>query len=187
MELKFLGTPTLETERLILRKLNIFDAQDVFDYAKEPQVASYVTWEPHKTIEESVQFIKWLIERTERDEAGDWGIELKENRKIIGSRGFRSCDFKNSCGILGYWIGKDYWGRGLMTEALKRIIKFSFEDLKINRIEAMHVPDNIASGKVMEKAGMAYEGYLRQKIFAKGIYRDVKIYSIVKGDLYITN
>ena len=180
--LKFFGTPTLETERLILRKLEISDAQDVFEYAKHPEVARYLTWEAHKSVEDAKGFINWAIEKYKKDESGEWGIELKENGRIIGAMGFVHLDLQNSCGEIGYALSKEYWGMGVMTEAVSRLIRFGFQEMKLNRIEAVHFYGNEASGKVMQKAGMSFEGLLRQKMFVKGKFWDVKQYAIIKEE-----
>jgi len=179
---KYLGNPALNTERLVLRRIDASDAQGVFEYARHPEVAKYMTWEAHKSIDDSKGFINWTLERYEKDEAGEWGIELKETQKIIGAMGFVHLDLHNSFGEIGYALSKDYWGRGIMTEALKRLIKFSFEEMKLNRIEATHAIENEASGRVMQKAGMTYEGLLRQRFFTKGKFWDIKQYAIVYSD-----
>jgi ribosomal-protein-alanine N-acetyltransferase len=181
-ELKFLGNPTLETERLTLRTLRESDAADVFAYASHPEVSRYVTWESHQTIEDSRAFISWVSDRVAEDASGDWGVELKETGRIVGSIGFVHVDELNLCGDVGYALALEYRGRGLMAEALRRIIAFAFTEMKLNRLEAVHFIENEASGRVMQKAGMLYEGLLRQRMLVKGVYRDVKQYAIVRGD-----
>lgn len=179
---KFLGNPLLATNRLILRKFTVEDAMDVFEYAREPEVARYVTWDAHKSIGDSINFINWTLDRYDSDEAGEWAIEYRETGRIIGGMGFVQIDTVNSCGAIGYVLSKEYWGKGLMTEAVKRLIRFGFEEMGLNRIEAVHIPENVASGKVMQKAGMFYEGLLKQKMYAKGRYWDVKQYAAVKDE-----
>ncbi|MCX7842078.1 MAG: GNAT family N-acetyltransferase [Clostridia bacterium] len=181
--IKYCGNPRLEAGRIILRKLEISDAQDIFEYARHPDVARFVTWDPHTSVADAESFISWTLERYEKDEAGEWGIELKETGKIIGTIGFVEYDARNFSGTIGYALSKEYWGKGIMTEAVKRVIKFAFEDMKLNRVEAVHVPENEGSGRVMQKAGMVYEGFLRQRMFAKGRFWDLKQYSIVKDDI----
>ncbi len=111
MTSKFLNNPTLETERLILRKFDIPDAQDVFEYAKHPEVTKYMTWETHRSVEDSKGYIHWALERYEKDEAGEWGVELKETGRIIGAMGFVQLDLPNFCGAIGYALSKEYWGK----------------------------------------------------------------------------
>jgi len=181
-ERKFLGNPTLETERLILRTLRESDAADVFAYASHPEVSRYVTWESHQTLEDSVAFIDWTAKRLAEDEAGDWGLEDKKTGKIIGSIGFAHLDEANCRGEIGYALALDKRGQGLVPEALRRLIAFAFTEMKLNRLEAVHFVENEASGRVMQKAGMRYEGLLRQRMLVKGVYRDVRQYAILRGD-----
>ncbi|HEX3048174.1 MAG TPA: GNAT family protein [Bacillota bacterium] len=179
----FLDMPTLETERLLLRKFELSDAADMFEYASDPEVTRYLTWDCHRSIDNSLGFIRYTLDRYQNDETGDWGIVLKKNRKFIGSCGFVWVDWNNSCGQIGYVLSRKYWGQGIVTEAVQCLIRFAFERLGLNRIEAVHFIPNQASGRVMQKAGMRYEGIERERIFAKGRYLDVKVYAIVKSDL----
>lgn len=175
-------TPELETDRLILRKFNLDDAQDVFAYASNPEVARYVTWDAHATIENSIAFINWVLERYNAGRTSDWAIVLKETGQVVGSIGLVEMDDKNARCEVGYVIAQPIWGRGLMPEALRRVVRFLLEEGGVNRVEAIHVLENEASGKVMEKVGMTFEGILKQRIQAKGQFWDVKQYSIIKSD-----
>ena len=180
--LNFAGNPTLETARLTLRTPEIDDAEDIFEYAKKPNVTRYLTWEPHKSMSDTLEYINMVSNKIKKDEAGEWGIQLKETGKIIGSIGFVLYDQNSSCGELGYVIAEEYWGQGIMTEAISRVIQFAFENMGLQRVEAVHYPENPASGRAMQKAGMFYEGLLRSKAFAKGKYWDLMIYAITKND-----
>lgn len=175
--------PILETDRLFLRALRISDDREIFEYAKDPEISRYVTWEAHESIEDARAFINWNLERYNKGEIGEWAIELKETRRIIGSIGFVELDTVNFCGTVGYALSKEYWAKGIMTEAVKRVIRFALEEMGLNRVEAVHIPENEASGKVMQKAGMLYEGLLRQRMFAKGRFWDLKQYAVIKDDL----
>ena len=182
-ELVFKGTPQLETERLILRKLTLEDAQDMFEYASDDEVTQYLIWDTHKTIGDSQGFIQFTLGRYGRDEAGDWGIVLRETGKLIGTAGFVWCDMKNRRSEIGYVLGRPYWGQGIMPEAARRIVQFAFEEMNLNRIECCHFLPNEKSGRVMQKLGMSLEGIARERIFAKGKYCDVKQYAILRADL----
>jgi ribosomal-protein-alanine N-acetyltransferase len=179
----FSNFPTLETERLILRKLRLEDAKDLFEYASDPEITKYVTWEPHKSIEDSINLIKFTHERYEKREGIIWGIVYKENNKVIGT-----CDIspvtKHFRAEIAYALSRDYWGKGLMTEAVKEVIRFGFEKMNLNRIQAMCIPENIDSYRVMEKVGMKYEGVIREYIYIKGKFQDLKLYSIVRREYF---
>jgi len=180
--LQFLGNPVLETKRLRMRPFTKADAQDVFAYASSAEVARYMTWEAHQTLEDTFWFIDWAQEQVDRDQLGQWAIEYKETGKVIGSIGFSQFDAAHSCGTVGYALGVDYWNQGLTTEALCRLLQFVFLDMELNRVEAVHFIENTASGRVMEKVGMQYEGTFREKILSKDRYWDVKQYAILRRD-----
>jgi len=181
-ELFFKGTPQLETERLILRKLTPQDERDVFEYASDDEVTKYVTWETHKTIDDTRNFISFTLERYERDEAGEWGIVLKENSKLIGTIGIPGYSIKDRRAEIGYVLSRKYWGQGIMPEALRQVLKFAFEEMGLNRIECYHALGNEKSGRVMQKVGMSFEGIARERLYAKNRYWDNKQYAILKSD-----
>jgi [ribosomal protein S5]-alanine N-acetyltransferase len=181
-DLFFKNNPQLETKRLILRKLVLEDAGDVYTYASDEEVCRYMTWDAHKSIEDSKRFINYILGRYEKDDAGEWGIVLKETGKLIGAMGFYKYDMRNSCTELGYVLGRSHWGKGIMPEAVGRLLKFAFEEIGFNRIECFHSLSNEKSGRVMQKVGMAFEGIAKEKIFAKEKYWDVKQYAILKKD-----
>lgn len=181
-KLFFQNTPQLETERLLLRKLVPEDAADIFEYAADDDVAKYMSWDTHKTLEDSQRFINFTLDRYIKDDAGEWGIILKESGKLIGAVGFHGFDKKNSRAEIGYVLGRRYWGKGIMPEAVRRVLRFAFNELNLNRIECVHALPNEKSGRVMQKTGMTFEGIARERIFVKGKYWDVKQYAILRSD-----
>ena len=178
----FASLPVLETPRLTLRKIRMSDAADVYLYAKDPEVARHVLWEPHRSILDSRGFIRFLMYQYRNGMPGSWGIELKETGRIIGTIGYMSYNADNATVEVGYSIAREHWGKGLMTEALAAVIDESFRTLELHRIEALHFTDNPASGRVMEKCGMQHEGHMRQRINCKGVFRDVEMWGILRSD-----
>jgi ribosomal-protein-alanine N-acetyltransferase len=177
--------PDLETERLNLRKLRPTDAADIFEYASDPQVARYTTWEAHTSLDDAVQFVE-LIQAVYVNESPSnwtWGLELKDTGKLIGTIAVWGWP-QHARAEVGYAIGRPYWGRGLVTEAVREVLKLGFDALGLNRIEARCVPENIGSARVMEKVGMTYEGLLREQMFIKGTFDDMRIYSILRREYY---
>lgn len=174
--------PTLETERLILRKITRDDAGDMFDYASDPEVSRYTTWEPHRTIEDSLKYIDFVLTKYENNEPSDWGIIDKRSGKFIGTAGFVYINSHHSRAEIGYSLSNKHWGKGITTEAVQEIIRYGFTKLALNRIEARAEVRNIGSWRVMEKVNMKFEGILRQHLFAKGEFHDVKIYSILADE-----
>ena len=175
--------PDLETDRLILRKMTPNDAEAVFAYASDPEVTRHVVWETHRTIEDSERFLRSVVERYEKGEAAEWGIVYKGDGRFIGGCGIVGWEPDHVRAEMGYVISREYWGRGLMPEAVRAMISFGFGRMGLNRIEARCIAQNTASARVMEKAGMSYEGTLRQRESIKGTYRDIKLYAILEGDL----
>ena len=180
----FKELPTLYTKSLMLRKITLEDAQDIFEYSKDPEVTRFVTWEPHKSIDDSINFLKSVIQRYENNEPSDWGIIYKENNKFIGTCGYVLWVPVHSLAEIAYALSMEYWGKGLMTEAVKEVIKHGFEKMILNRIYARCFVENIGSQKVLEKVGMKFEGILREQMFIKGTFRDMKIYSILRKEYY---
>jgi ribosomal-protein-alanine N-acetyltransferase len=174
--------PQRETERLILRKMVLEDAQDLFEYASDPEVTEFVVWKTHTSIEDSLGYLRFKIEQYERKSVSEWGIVLKENKKFIGTCGFIMWDTSSSRAEIGYALSRKYWNRGLMTEAIREVLDFGFRKMGLNRIEARCMLGNDASEKVMKKVGMKYEGILREQMFVKGTFKDLKIYSILRSD-----
>ena len=174
--------PTLETRRLLIRRLTMRDANDIFDYSRDPQVARHVLWEAHRSIGESKAYLRFMLRKYRLMDAASWGIELKREHKIVGTIGYMWIQTENACAEVGYSLARSCWNQGIMTEALQEVLRYSFEDLHLNRVEAMHEVDNPASGAVMRKCGMRLEGTQRQKLYNKGRYVDVDIYAILKKD-----
>lgn len=174
--------PVLETERLCLRKLTMRDAADIYEYSRDPLVAKYVLWEAHRSVGESRTYLRYMLRKYRMNEPASWGIELKSTGKIIGTIGYMWIQTDNAAAEVGYSLARAHWGKGIMTEALKAVIDYGFTSLHLNRIEAIHEPANPASGAVMRKCGMQYEGRLRQKLYNKGRFVDVDMYAILKSD-----
>ena len=178
----FKDLQTLETERLVLRKLTMRDANDVFDYASMPEVSKNVTWDYHRTIGDSMAFLKSILMQYEEGLPSPWGIVFKEHNKLIGTGGFHNWNPEHKRAEVGYAISSKYWNRGIMTETLKEMLRFGFEVMLLNRIEALCKKENHSSERVMQKCGMKYEGTLRQQMFVKGEFQDLKLYSILKEE-----
>ena len=178
----FRDLPSLETERLIIRKLTMKDANDIYEYASDPEVSKFVTWEPHKSVVDTVNFIRAIMKQYIDGQPSPWAIVHKENNKIIGTGGYNLWIKEHSKAEIGYAISARYWNRGIMTEALREIINFGFERMNLHRAEARVYVENTASERVMQKCGMKYEGILRESWFVKGIFQDIKMYSILKSE-----
>ena len=182
--LKHIGTQKLETERLILRKFKEEDAVDMFNnWASDSEVTKYLTWSAHSTVEVSKQITDLWVSEYSNVEHYQWAIELEEIGEVIGSIGLVDLDNNNENCEIGYCIGKAFWGKGIMSEAFSELISFLFKEIGFQRIAACHDVDNPASGHVMEKCGLNYEGTLRKILRNnKGTLVDCKYYSILRDE-----
>ena len=177
-------TKVIETERLVLRPFNIEDANDMFDHwCHDPDVTKYLTWMPHKDVEESRSIAKLWQDGSDNNELYQWAIVLKSSDQVIGSIGVVNDNETTKMAEIGYALGKKYWHQGITSEASGAIIHYLFA-CGYERIQAKHDINNPNSGKVMEKCGMKKEGILRR--YAKnnqGIV-NVAMYAILKEDFY---
>lgn len=172
------GTVSIETIRLILRKFEVTDAKDMYhNWASDPEVCKFLSWGPHGNIEISKQRVKQWAEDT-RINNYNWAIYLKRVDQVIGSITAVNSDERSKSCEIGYCIGKEYWGEGIVTEALRAVMHFLFYEVGYQRIEARHDVENIASGRVMQKAGMHQDKIVRNgNLRRDGIYYDIVVYS----------
>lgn len=152
-----LELPKIETRRLIIRPFVIEDSVGMYhNWASDPRVTKYLTWNPHSNIEETKSIItRWISDANNSTEL-TFAIEYKENNEVIGSINCFKVDLTFKQAEIGYCLAYDYWNHGIMTEALRAFICFCFETLKLETINACHHFENPASGRVMLKAGMKY-------------------------------
>ena len=174
--------PTLETKRLILRRITMRDAKDIFAYSKDEEVARHVLWSAQKDISEAKEYCRFMMKRYRCDQPSSWGIIEKATDRLVGTIGYMDFNEDNATVEVGYSLARWMWNGGYMTEALSRVIAYTFDAMDINRIEAQHELDNPSSGRVMDKCGMLKEGVMRQRLYNKGRYVDVALYAILKED-----
>ncbi|MDQ3927596.1 MAG: GNAT family N-acetyltransferase [Chloroflexota bacterium] len=177
----FTNLPVLETERLLLRAYTLEDAEDVFAWTSDPQMPIFTDWEPHTTVEDSREMIRKRVLRGADGRAASFAIVLKEEAKVIGNITVMRQWRHGSMGM-GYDIARAYWNRGYATEAALCAIRYCFDALGMNRVEAMCYPENEASLRVMLKTGMAYEATLREYMIIKGMYRDLHSCAILRRE-----
>ena len=180
--LRHTGTQTIETQRLILRRARIADAEAMFrNWANDPEVTKYLTWPVHGKIEVTKNVLTSWVESYEKDDYYHWMIVLKETDEPIGSLLVSTLGRAESAHV-GYCIGRKWWHRGIMTEALGAVIDFLFDEVGYHRVESLHDPNNPNSGKVMLKCGMKYEGTLRQADRNNQGICDACYYGILKSE-----
>jgi ribosomal-protein-alanine N-acetyltransferase len=174
--------PELRTDRLLLRPFILADAPVVQRLAGDRDIASTTLSIPHPYEDGMAeQWINTLQEGFERGEFVNFAIVLLADGALIGAIGL-SLNQAHENAELGYWIGKPYWGNGYCTEAARAVLHYGFTRLGLNRVAAHHLSRNPASGRVMEKIGMQYEGCERQRVKKWGVFEDVKMYAILKDE-----
>ncbi len=174
--------PTLQTQRLILRPFTLADAPDVQRLAGAREIAAVTLAIPHPYEEGMAE--EWIQTHPKAFEEGrgvNFAIALRETGELCGAIGL-AIDRENNHAELGYWIGTPYWGQGYCTEAAKAVLQYGFEVINLHRIHSVHFSHNPASGRVMQKVGMSYEGCRRQHIQKWGQFQDDELYGILKRD-----
>ena len=178
----FSHIPTLETDRLILRGMRVSDAEDMYAYAKRPSVTEYLTWDPHGSVEETREYLTYIGQRYRTGDFYDWSVVDKESGHMVGTCGFTSFSCPNDSAEIGYVLNPDNQGRGLATEAVRRVLTFGFEELGLHRIEARFIEGNTASLRLMGRVGMTFEGYAREALRSKGRYRTIGTCAILRHE-----
>ncbi|WP_226582303.1 GNAT family N-acetyltransferase [Halobacillus litoralis] len=171
----------LHTDRLSLQPFTLKSADRVAELAGDKAVAS-TTFVPHPyTLEMAEEWISSHGEWIENKIAFPFAITLKETGELIGTMTLR-VDQKHQKGELAYWIGRPYWNKGYASEAAIKLTAFGLEEMNLHRIWSAAITTNPASTKVMQKAGLSYEGTLKHDVFHWGEYKDIDVYGLVKQD-----
>lgn len=178
-----IGTIILETDRLILRRFTIDDAEKMFDnWASDDEVTKYLTWPTHQNVEMTMGYINYCIQEYAKPAFYQWIIEIKEIHEPIGSISVVKVIDEIDSLELGWVIGRKYWGKGYTAEAAKVILEVLFDKVGANCIYARHDVNNPNSGRVMQKIGMKYEGTLRQSGRNNRGIVDCARYSILRSE-----
>lgn len=171
----------LKTERLILQPFQKEDAKRVRDLANNKDLASILGLPHPYELKHAEEWIALHPELLKTGVKYPLKIVLKEINEIIGTITLR-IDKNNRKGELGYWIGRDYWGNGYATEAVNKMIDFGFHELNLNKIWASALTRNLASKRVLEKAGLQKEGTLKQDRLLHNVYEDFDVYGILREE-----
>lgn len=177
-ETLFKGVPILETDRLIIRPISIEDFEPIYMHMTNNEVRKYFDKFWPKDREGIREFVAKAIQRNENDQSAEWMIILKDGKSFVGRIWFGGFLFWCNAVHVGYSLDHKYWGHGITSEALSKVIQFGFEKMLLNRIEAWHDSLNSASGRVMQKCGLKFEGALRER----GQDGDAIMYSILRHD-----
>ncbi|MHB1485773.1 MAG: GNAT family N-acetyltransferase [Saccharofermentanales bacterium] len=179
----------IETERLILRRFTMADLEPIFQNCwSDPEIWKWTSYDPMNSIDDILTlnniFTDFWFAKYEKSNHYNWAIQLKTTNEVIGRLTGRNPNERNGQIELTYEIGRDWWNQGFMTEAVKAVIGFFFKEVGVQRIWADHADKNPASGRVMQKCGMLYEGILRQEMVCNAGRFDSVIYAILAEDYF---
>lgn len=182
LELNFNPFPVLETERLIIRALTNADAEDVFAFRSNPDAMRFVPRPLQRNTDDALEMIGMINHNIASNDCIAWGVELKSSGRIIGSVSFHRIEKENHRGEVGYMLHPDYWGKGLVSEAVRAIVDYGFRVLNFHSIEAIIDPDNTASANVLNKLHFVKEAHFRENFVQNNRFTDTAIYSLLKSD-----
>lgn len=165
----------METKRLIFRNVTLDDIYDINEFATDNEVTKFLSWDIHRSLIETEKVIKDIFIPNKYV----FAIVEKISNKCIGIFEFR-LEVKNSALHFGYVLNRNFWNKGYMTETLKYMLDYAFNTLKVNRVYSVHIKENIASSKVMEKCGLKTEGVFEDAEFLKGKYVTLVYKAILK-------
>ena len=179
--LNFTPFPELKTERLLLRRLEKTDANEMFFLRSNEDVLRYLGKEPATSVKEAEEFIVKINKAVDDNESILWGIALSSDRAVvIGTICLWNLQKEHYRGEIGYLLHPDHWRKGIMKEAIICVLDYGFNVLKLHRIEALLTPGNIASSAILESTGFIKEAHLKENFYFRGEFSDTLIYSRLK-------
>ncbi len=175
--------PTLRTGRLLLRPFTSDDVPALTRLLQDPEIAATTLTIPYPYDESMAE--EWIARHRggwERGELANFAVVLEESGELAGTVGL-AVSARHRSAELGYWTGKPFWGMGVASEASRALVEWGLRELGLNRVHAHHFIRNPASGAVMRRIGMRYEGRLRQAVLKDGVFEDVDVYAILREDI----
>ena len=180
LALSFTPFPTLTTQRLLLREMTLTDALALQHLRSKPDVMQYINRPLMHTVEEAEKMIGIITKAWRENEGITWCICLKdEPGELVGTIGFWRIDKENDRAEIGYMLEPHLHGKGVMFEALQKVLDYGFKEIKLHSVEAHLDPRNIASAKLLEKAGFVQEGYFRENYKLRDNFADTAVYSLL--------
>ena len=174
--------PELESERLKYKQVTSEDLEDIFKIYSDPEVAKYDWYKPITTKDDALSIINRYSKEFQNKEELTWGVARKYDNKIIGYCCLGSFNDDSRRSEIGYGFNRDEWNKGYATEAIKVLVKFGFDIMNFNRIEATVTLGNDASVNALKKANFLQEGIVRERSIMKGKFEDDVILAIIRKD-----
>lgn len=178
----FYPFPTIETKRLILRKMKHSDAHDLYDCFRDPAVSEYSEWPPHKSYAYTRDYVRYVVKGYRFDEVRTFCIVLKSENKVIGTCSFPSIDRNYKIAEIGYTIARPYWNMGYGSEAVAALVRFGFETVGLIRINARVAGDNLYSSAILKKLGFKLEGRQTEGVICQNRIKTLLYYGITSRD-----
>ena len=179
LTLNFSPFPNLETERLSLRRVLKTDVSEIFALRSDAEIMKYIPRPLALTHEDAMEVINSIDDTMDKKEGINWAITLKDSSKLIGIIGYYRTQPQNYRSEVGYILHPDFHGTGIIPEALKKVLEYGFNQMKLHSIEAVIDPDNLASERVLIKSGFKKEAHFIENQFYEGRFLDTVIYSIL--------
>lgn len=175
--LNFKPFPNIDNERLLLRRIDKNDVQEIFEMRSDAENMKYIPRPLVKNHEEASEHLAMIDSGIEKNEAINWAITIKGSSKLLGIIGFYRTKHEHYRSEIGYMLLPEIHGKGIATEAVGIVVKFGFNQMKLHSIEAVIDPENAASEKVLQKNGFVKEAHLKENEFYEGTFIDSVIYS----------
>ena len=179
LTINFTPFPNLETERLLLRRVSKDDVNEIFALRSNPETMKYIPRPLVKTNDDALDHIALIDAKIESNEGINWAITYKDNPKLIGIIGHYRIKPEHFRAEIGYMILPEYNGKGIVSEAVKEVVTYGFNEMKLHSIEAIIDPENFGSEKVLQKCGFVKEAHFKENEFYEGRFLDAVIYSIL--------
>jgi len=180
LKINFTPFPVLESERLIFRRVGPNDMAEIFQLRSDEKIMQFVPRPLVKNHEEALEHIRMIEEKIQENTGINWAICLKDETKMIGIIGFYRIKPEHFRAEIGYMLLPEFHGKGIVTEAISRLVPFGFDGLQLHSIEAIIDPENAASARVLEKNGFVKEAHFKENEFYNGKFLDSAIYSLLK-------
>lgn len=181
LEPNFNPFPTLETDRLLLRRYTPEDAADVFSYRSNADAMKHIAKPLQTTLADAKQMLEKINNMVNTNEGIGWAITLKgQPKKVIGGCSFHVIQKEHYRAEIGYMLHPDYWRKGIVSEAVKALIAYGFQEMKLHSIEAHIDPTNTGSEKVLTSFGFVKEAYFKENYHYNGLFLDTAVFSLLK-------
>lgn len=181
LSLKFTPFPNLESERLSLRRVDKKDAAEILELRSNVETMKYIPRPLLKTTEDALEHIAMIDEKIESSEGINWAITLKNNSELIGIIGFYRIKPEHLRAEIGYMLLPAYSGKGIISEAINKVMSYGFNEMHLHSVEGIIDPNNIASAQVLQKNGFIKEAHFKENEFYEERFLDTVIYSIINN------